>query len=166
MTKIKKKKKNQAGEERVLFSLHFLIAVYHQRKSDRNSNSTRTWKHELMQRLWRGAIYWFAPHGLLSLLSYRTTSPGMAPPTMSWAIPHWLKLDLTQAFPNWGFFLSDDSCLCQFNTQNQPIPVCYFVVYLQLHIFTFDGGFSWRLNLKTQHAFHHWTMSPFSYIKC
>ena len=25
-----------------------------------------------MQRPWRGAAYWLAPHGLLSLLSYRT----------------------------------------------------------------------------------------------
>jgi hypothetical protein len=37
-----------------------------------------------MQRLWRGAAFWLAPHGLLSLLYYRTqdTSPGMAPVTM------------------------------------------------------------------------------------
>jgi hypothetical protein len=25
-----------------------------------------------MQRPWRGAAYWLAPHGLLSMLSYRT----------------------------------------------------------------------------------------------
>lgn len=33
---------------------------------------------------------WLAPHSLLSLLSYRTrmTSPGMAPPTTSWNLPH------------------------------------------------------------------------------
>jgi hypothetical protein len=31
---------------------------------------TGTWRWELMQRPWRGAAYWFAPHGLLSLLSY------------------------------------------------------------------------------------------------
>jgi hypothetical protein len=27
-----------------------------------------------MQRPWRGAAYWLAPHGLPSLLSYRTQS--------------------------------------------------------------------------------------------
>ena len=27
---------------------------------------------ELMQRPWKGAAYWLAHHGLLSLLSYRT----------------------------------------------------------------------------------------------
>ena len=37
-----------------------------------------------------GGAYWFASHGLLSLLSYRTqiTNPGMATPTMCWALPH------------------------------------------------------------------------------
>jgi hypothetical protein len=30
-----------------------------------------TWRQELMQRPWRGAAFWLAPHGLLSLLSYR-----------------------------------------------------------------------------------------------
>jgi len=34
---------------------------------DRNSHG-----QELMQRPWRGAAYWFTPHGLLSLPSYRT----------------------------------------------------------------------------------------------
>jgi hypothetical protein len=27
-------------------------------------------KQELKQRTWRGAAYWLAPHGLLSLLSF------------------------------------------------------------------------------------------------
>jgi hypothetical protein len=30
-----------------------------------------TWWQELLQRLWRGAVYWFTPHSLLILLSYR-----------------------------------------------------------------------------------------------
>jgi hypothetical protein len=34
---------------------------------DRNSNRT-----ELMQRPWRDAAYWLAPHGLPNLLFYRT----------------------------------------------------------------------------------------------
>jgi hypothetical protein len=47
------------------FGLHFHIVVHHLRKSG-------TWRQELMQRPWKGAAYWLAPHGLLSLLSYRT----------------------------------------------------------------------------------------------
>jgi hypothetical protein len=37
-----------------------------------------------------GAAYWVAPHDWLSQLSYRTrtSSPGMAPPTMGWALSH------------------------------------------------------------------------------
>ena len=31
-----------------------------------------TWRQELKQRPWRGAAYWLALHGLLSLLSYKT----------------------------------------------------------------------------------------------
>jgi hypothetical protein len=36
---------------------------------------------ELMQKPWRGAAYWLAPHDLLSLLSYRTQDhqPGDCP---------------------------------------------------------------------------------------
>ena len=31
---------------------------------DRNSNRAGTWRQEPMQRPWRGAAYWLAPHGL------------------------------------------------------------------------------------------------------
>jgi hypothetical protein len=41
-------------------------------------------KQELMQRPWKDVTYWLASLDLLSLLSIeaKTTSPGMAPPTM------------------------------------------------------------------------------------
>jgi hypothetical protein len=39
-----------------------------------------------MQRPWRGAAYWLAPQGFL--IEPRTTSPGMAPPTMGGALSH------------------------------------------------------------------------------
>jgi hypothetical protein len=42
------------------------------RSQDRNSNRTESRRQELMQRPWRGAVHWLAPHGLLSLLSNRT----------------------------------------------------------------------------------------------
>jgi hypothetical protein len=53
-----------------LFSLHFHIAVHHQRKSGLELKQVR--KQELMQRPWRDVTYWNASPGLLSLLSYRT----------------------------------------------------------------------------------------------
>jgi hypothetical protein len=64
-----------------LFSLHFHTAIHHQRKSGLELKQVR--KQELMQRPWRGVLYWLASPGLLSLLSYRTkiTSPEMVPPT-------------------------------------------------------------------------------------
>jgi hypothetical protein len=53
-----------------LFSLHFHIAVHHQRKSGLQLKQVR--KQELMQRPWRDVTYWLASLGLLTLLSYRT----------------------------------------------------------------------------------------------
>ena len=63
-----------------LFSLHFHIAVDHQRLSGLKLKQVR--KQELMQRPWRDVLFWLASPGLLSLHSYRTmaTSPEMAPP--------------------------------------------------------------------------------------
>jgi len=53
-----------------LFSLHFHIAVHHQRKPGLELKQVR--EQELMQRPWRDVTYWLASSGLLSLLSYRT----------------------------------------------------------------------------------------------
>jgi hypothetical protein len=50
--------KKQVGEKRVLFSLHFHIAVHHQRKSGLELKQVR--KQELMQRSWRDVSYWLA----------------------------------------------------------------------------------------------------------
>jgi hypothetical protein len=63
--------KKQVREESVYsFSLHFHIAVHHQRKSGLELKQVR--KQELIQRPWRDVPYWLASPGLLSLLSYRT----------------------------------------------------------------------------------------------
>ena len=50
----------------------------------------------------------------------RTTSPGMAPPTMHWALPHKSLIEklsyspiLWRHFLNWGSLLSYNSSLCQ-----------------------------------------------------
>jgi hypothetical protein len=55
-----------------LFSSHFHTAVHHQRKSGLELKQVR--KQELMQSPWRDVLYWLASPGLLSLLSYRTTT--------------------------------------------------------------------------------------------
>jgi hypothetical protein len=61
--------KKQVGE----FSLHFHIAVHHQRKSGLKLTQSRNLEAagadaEAME----GAAYWIASSGLFSLLSYRT----------------------------------------------------------------------------------------------
>ena len=51
----------------------FIGVIYFIKESQgRNTKWAGTWKQELMQRPWRGATYWLAPEGLLSLLSYST----------------------------------------------------------------------------------------------
>jgi hypothetical protein len=95
-----------------LFSLHFHIAVHHQRKSG-HELTQGTFHQELMQRPSRGAAYWLASLGLFSLLSYRTqdyqprdgiTHNGLG---LSHLITDWengLQLDLMDAFPQGRFF--------------------------------------------------------------
>jgi len=56
--------------EKGLFSLHFHIAVHHQKESGLELKQVR--KQELMQKSWRDVTYWLAFPGLPSLLSCRT----------------------------------------------------------------------------------------------
>ena len=60
-----------------------------------------------MQRPWRDAAYWLAPHGLLSLLSYRNldhqprdgiTHNSLGPPPSVTSVENALHLDLMEAF--------------------------------------------------------------------
>jgi hypothetical protein len=91
--------------------------LYHNTEGsrDRNSNRARTWRQEVMQRPWS----WFAPHGLFSLLSYRTQDhqPKVAPPTMGWALVYQSLIknmpDLMEAFSHWSSPLLDNSSSCQ-----------------------------------------------------
>ena len=56
-----------------VFVLDFHTIAYHlEEVGTGTQNRTGTWRQELMQRPWRGAAYWLALHGLLSLLSHRT----------------------------------------------------------------------------------------------
>jgi hypothetical protein len=54
----------QLGKERIYFILQLIV---HQSEEELKAG---TWRQELMQRLWRGAAYWLAPHGFFSLLSF------------------------------------------------------------------------------------------------
>jgi hypothetical protein len=81
--------KKQVEEERIYLSYTSTSLFIIKGSQDRNSNKAGTWRQELMQRPWRGAAYWFAPHGLLNLLCYRTqdyhprgttTHNGLGPP--------------------------------------------------------------------------------------
>ena len=64
------KKKEASWGGKGLFSIHFHIAVHHQKKSELELRQVR--KQEMMQRPWRVVMYWLASYSLLSLLSYRT----------------------------------------------------------------------------------------------
>jgi hypothetical protein len=93
-----------------------------------------------MKKTWRGAAYWPSSHGLLSLLELGTTSSGMAPPTIGWALPHWSLIEKMcyswiswRHFINWGSFLSDDISLCQVDTQNQSLWLTPCQLDIQTH---------------------------------
>jgi len=104
----------QVGDKRGLFGLHFHSTVHHWR------NAAGSWRQELIQKPWRGIAYWLAPHGLFSLLSYRTqdylprdgiTHKGLGPPSL---VANWendVQLDLMEVFaqlrllPFWWFYL-------------------------------------------------------------
>jgi hypothetical protein len=94
--------------------------VHHLRSQDRKSNRAGTWRQELMQRPWRGAAYWLAPHLLLNLLSYRTQDhlPRSGPthnhtPHRSLVKKMPYSQILGRHFLNWGFLPSNGFSLCQ-----------------------------------------------------
>jgi hypothetical protein len=64
--------KRQGEEEKVYLSYTSRSQSIIGGGQDRNSNKTGAWRQELMQRPWNNAVYCLVPHGMLSLLSYRT----------------------------------------------------------------------------------------------
>jgi hypothetical protein len=117
------------GEERLT---HFTwYSIIEGCQTGQELKQGRTWRQELMQRPWRSAAYWIALMACSAcfLIEPRTTSLGMAPPTMG--IPHGPHQSLIKKMPNklayslilWRQFLnrssffSDDSTLCQVNRQ-------------------------------------------------
>jgi hypothetical protein len=57
--------KKQVEEERVYSTYTSTLLLIIERSQDKNSNRAESWRQALMQKRW------FAPHGLLRLLSYR-----------------------------------------------------------------------------------------------
>jgi hypothetical protein len=90
ITMMKLHDQKQVGEEGVYLGYTSTLYSITGGSQDRNSIRVATQKQELMQRPWRVAAYW------LLILAYsacfhiepRTTSSGMAPPTMGCTIPH------------------------------------------------------------------------------
>jgi hypothetical protein len=64
--------KKQVGEKGIYLANASTLLFIIEGSQGRNSNMAESWRQELMQKPWRGAAYWLASHGLLSLLSYRT----------------------------------------------------------------------------------------------
>jgi hypothetical protein len=64
-----------------------------------------------MQRAWGGgaAVYWLYIHGFV--IEPRTTSPGMAPPTVSWALPHQSLRKCPTARTEGSFFQMTLACV-------------------------------------------------------
>jgi hypothetical protein len=72
--------KNQVAEDRVYSAYTSTMLFITKGSQDRNSYRAGTWRQELMQRPWRVCLL------ACFLIEPRTTSPGMAPPTMGWAL--------------------------------------------------------------------------------
>jgi hypothetical protein len=99
--------KKQVGEERVYSAYTSTLLFITKGGQDRNSHRAGTWRQELMQWPWRGAAYWLASPGLLSLLSHRTqdyeprdgTTHNGPSPHLITNRENALQLDLMEAFP-------------------------------------------------------------------
>ena len=90
-----------------LFNLHLTLLFITKGSQDRNSHKAGTWRQEWMQKPWRNAAYWLAPHGLFSLLPYRTQDcwprddtihNGLGPPLLITNGENALQLGLMEAF--------------------------------------------------------------------
>ena len=84
----------QVGKERVYWAYISTLWSIIERSQERNSNRAGPWRQKLMQRPWRGVAYWFALHGLVSLLSYRTEDHQARDATIGNA----LQLNIMEAF--------------------------------------------------------------------
>jgi hypothetical protein len=81
--------KKQVGEGRVYLAYTSTSLFITKGSQDRNSNRIGTRRQGLIKKPWRDAASWLALMACsLILIEPRTTSPGMAPLTVGWALPH------------------------------------------------------------------------------
>jgi hypothetical protein len=130
----------QLGYERVYLILGLFSSL-------RKSGQELTQGRNLMQRPWKDAAYWLAPHSCPAcfLIEPRATNPGVVLPTMGGAPPESIRIikkmpyihtclqpDLTKAFISSleGSLLSDDSNLCQISIKTVSIDHKYENLFL------------------------------------
>jgi hypothetical protein len=102
----------------------------------RNSNKAGTWR-----KIWRGATYQLAPHGLIRLLSYRTQdtqfrndtthngqSPSLSITNLKHVLQSCLQPDLLESFFQLGSLLSKLVSSCH-KTSHTPLS-CFWSGYL------------------------------------
>lgn len=80
----------QIGEEMVYLAYTSTPQFITKGSQSRNSHREGTWSQELLQKPWRVLLTDLLPMACSAcfLMEPRITSPGMAPTTMSWALPH------------------------------------------------------------------------------
>jgi hypothetical protein len=162
--------KKQVGEERVYSAYTSTLLVITKGSQDWNSDRAGTWRQELMQRPWRVLLTGLLPLACSAccLIEPKTTSPGMAPPTLGWALPPWSLIEeMPYSWISWRHFLKGGSCLCdnsslcQVDTQTQPVQCPsrkeWMIVYV--HTMEFHSAINnWIISLsgkQTPPAFKH-----------
>ena len=137
-----------------LFGLPFHIIVHHWRKLGQGLRTDqepggRSWFRGQERVLLSGLLLMaWSP---CFLIQPRTSSPGVAPPTMGWALLHqsptekmtyWFAYSpvLGKSFLSWSSFPSDDSSVCQVDIKLLgTIPILSWGIKLQFH--------PWELNI-------------------
>jgi hypothetical protein len=124
------KTKKQVGEERVYSAYTSTLVFIIKGSQDWNSSrsGSRRWCRGYGGMLLTGLLPLAC--SACFLVEPKTTSPGIAPPIMAWALPPWSLIEeMPYSWISWrnflkgGSFLCDNSSLCQVDTQNQPVQV-------------------------------------------
>jgi hypothetical protein len=114
--------------EESICSAYTSSSTVHRWSQNRNTSREGTRRQELMTQEATDAAYWLALMACSAcfLIEPRTTSLGMAPPTVGCALPQWSLIEkMPYSWISWrhflscALFLSDDSSLCQVGTQRQ-----------------------------------------------
>jgi hypothetical protein len=123
--------KKQIWEERVYSAYTSTLLFITKGRQDWNSSRAGTWRQELMQWPWKVLFTGLLPLACSAcfLIEPKTTSPGMAPHTMSWALPSWSLIEkkmpyswISQRhFPEGGSFLCHNCSFFQVDKQNRPV---------------------------------------------